>query len=126
MYQQLYEGLMRQRRPLEVASLEAQPAQDPELAAEGFNLFEEQSRDEANRLAKHEREAGQLAVQQARKVNLPWIQENQRREEAERAASAENCQDLNRIEWEPEARAQAIKDGRLQPQDEQQQAPSAE
>ena len=114
-YGKTFLQLMRKRRPAETKALAAQPAEDPALAAEGFNRLEEQVREVAGRYTLLEARAGQLARRQAREKHLPLHQEEQRMQEARMAAGAENLEALE-ASIEPEAQEGQPVDSTSSPQ----------
>lgn len=126
-YRQLFRKLMLQRRPLESAALENKPHPDKDLAAEGMTRFDYEADEAASRRNAKDVQASNLADRQARAKNLSEQEVMQRRSEAQSASEAENMESLNAgIEWEPEAQAQALKDGVLLPEDLEPPVPSQE
>jgi 3-oxoacyl-(acyl-carrier-protein) synthase len=123
-YRQLFVKLMEQRRPKETARLLSLPARDKELAAEGGTLFDEEVENQVSRLTGLEMEAARLAVREA--GGRPPAEVEQARLQAMMASGAENCEALNAtIEWEAEAKARALQQGLLSPEDLERRPPSA-
>jgi hypothetical protein len=116
-YRKLFTQLMTQRRPMEVAQLKALPPLEQTEEGIPEDRWEEEVEEVTSRMHSKEMDGGTTALLRARKAGLSWEQQNQRREEGEAFASAENCEQIEAsIEWEPEAKARAIEAGTLEPE----------